>query len=136
MGNKRELVIKQIELQHKIQSLAKVNIVTCGNCGSVNYHELEQETIECFDCMEVMAVCDCPDFWYAGVENNREFAGGKLTEEISVADVINVAESIGMNVSVYEITQVLNDYDSEVKSDENSSWREIVENLLYRYLTK
>jgi glutamine amidotransferase PdxT len=71
--NKRELVIKQIDLMDDIRQKADINIVTCGNCGTLVLHKRNAEEIECFGCMNVMDVSDCPDYWYNGVENNAEF---------------------------------------------------------------
>ena len=71
MKTKRELAIEQIRLQEKIQS-AGFNIVTCGNCGSILLHELEEETIKCF-CGREMDLSDCPDYWYSGCEDTKEF---------------------------------------------------------------
>lgn len=71
MENKRDLAIKQIKLQEKIQA-SGFNIVTCGNCGGILLHETKQETINCF-CGREMDLSECPDYWYQGVENNEEF---------------------------------------------------------------
>lgn len=71
MKTKREIVIHQIKLQEKIQS-AGFNIVECGNCGTVLLHELGGEKIECF-CGCNMDLSDCPDLFYSGMENNKEF---------------------------------------------------------------
>jgi hypothetical protein len=68
---KRELAKKQIELQNKVLALAKINIVTCGNCGCVLLHDTL--SIECASCKSVMDICDCPDLWYEGCQNNSEF---------------------------------------------------------------
>jgi predicted RNA-binding Zn-ribbon protein involved in translation (DUF1610 family) len=73
MKTKKELVLQQIELQEKIQRLANINIVNCGSCGSVILHEINDKDIECLSCGIVIAQCDCPDFWYNGLENNEEF---------------------------------------------------------------
>jgi hypothetical protein len=31
------------------------------------------DEIECASCKSVMDICDCPDLWYNGLENNEEF---------------------------------------------------------------
>ncbi len=64
-------ILKQIKLQEKIQRDAGVNIVTCGNCGSVVLHELNAIKIDCPYCNVKMNVCDCPDYLYSGMENNK-----------------------------------------------------------------
>jgi hypothetical protein len=71
MKTKKQIVEKQIELQKKIQK-AGFNIVECGSCGTVLLHEIGEEEIDCF-CGETMALSDCPDLYYSGIENNAEF---------------------------------------------------------------
>ena len=46
MKTKREIAENQIRIQEKMQSVG-FNVVTCGNCGSILLHEIEDETIEC-----------------------------------------------------------------------------------------
>ena len=71
MKTKRDLAIEQIRLQEEIQS-AGFNIVTCGSCGSILLHRLDDEdNIECF-CGE-QAKSDCPDYWYEGCQDSAEF---------------------------------------------------------------
>lgn len=66
----KELVKEQIDLFYDINR-AGLNIVTCGNCGTMLLHKIdEKETITCFSCKEVMAKSDCPDYWFDGAENN------------------------------------------------------------------
>jgi hypothetical protein len=72
MKTKRELAIKQIELQERSQA-SGINIVTCGNCGSVLLHDRMDSEIECACCKSVMDLSDCPDLWYEGCQNNAEF---------------------------------------------------------------
>jgi len=67
---KRSKILQQIYLQEKIQSEANVNIVTCGNCGSVVLHDRKDEEIDCPYCDSVMDVCDCPDYLYNGIQDN------------------------------------------------------------------
>jgi hypothetical protein len=132
---KRELAEKQIELQGRVIALANVNIVTCGHCGCVLLHELNDELIECASCKHELAQCDCPDLWYEGCQNNSEFDEDEptqeLTQEIDVEDVVKVAMELGMNPSIAEINEVLKYYDSEVDQDPTATWEMIVENLLY-----
>jgi hypothetical protein len=71
MKTKKQIVERQIELQEKIQK-AGFNIVECGICGTVLLHEIGEEEIDCF-CDETMALSDCPDLYYSGIENNAEF---------------------------------------------------------------
>ena len=74
----REKVIEQINLQEKIQELANVNIVNCGNCGSIVLHdrgtkEKYIEEIICPYCDFKSEPCDFPDFLYRGMEGSKEF---------------------------------------------------------------
>lgn len=71
MKTKRQIVEHQIYLQEKIQSLG-FNIVECGHCGTVLLHECGDEEIDCF-CGHTMALSDCPDLYYSGMETNQEF---------------------------------------------------------------
>jgi len=68
--NKKDKILKQIELQETIQRVSSITIVTCGNCGSVVLHEMSATEIDCPYCDRVMDVCDCPDYLYSGIENN------------------------------------------------------------------
>jgi hypothetical protein len=132
MKTKRELAEKQIELQNRINAVASVNIVTCGNCGSVLLHDRMDSEIECACCKSVMDLSDCPDLWYEGCQNNSEFDEEIIpTKDISVDDVVKVAMDLGMNPSIAEINEVLKYYDSEVDQDPTATWELIVENLLY-----
>lgn len=58
----------------------------------------------------------------------------KLTNEISVDDVIEVAERLGMSPSITEINQVLRLFDDEAKNDPTATWDLIVENILYNII--
>jgi hypothetical protein len=132
MATKRQLAEKQIELQNRVIALASINIVTCGHCGSVLLHELNDELIECACCKHELDQSDCPDLWYEGCQNNSEFDEEEiLTQEIDVEDVVKVAMDLGMNPSIAEINEVLKYYDSEVEEDPTATWELIVENLLY-----
>ena len=132
MKTKRQLAEKQIELQNRVIALANINIVTCGHCGSVLLHELNDKPIECACCKSELDQSDCPDLWYEGCQNNSEFDEEEiLTKEISVEDVVRIAMDLGMNPSIAEINEVLKYYESEVDQDPTASWEMIVENLLY-----
>ena len=62
----------QLELQQEIVKSSGINIVTCGDCGSVVLHEIEVnleevkylEKIECPDCGLISDPCDFPDLNY------------------------------------------------------------------------
>jgi hypothetical protein len=70
---KRELAKKQIELMDDIRFKANINMVTCGHCGTIILHEMNDEPIDCFSCMSTMEQSDCPDYWYTGCEDSSEF---------------------------------------------------------------
>lgn len=71
MKTKLEIVEEQIELQEELQSLG-FNIVECGNCGTALIHKTGKDMIDCF-CGHEMALSNCPDLYYNGMENNEEF---------------------------------------------------------------
>ena len=54
----------QNELQQEIINLTGINIVTCGNCGSVVLHYIDDEFIQCPDCKFASEPCDFPDLNY------------------------------------------------------------------------
>ena len=71
MKSKRNIILHQIELQERIQKIG-INLLTCGNCGGVLLHESKNETVECL-CGSEIAEWNCTDYWYNGMENNKEF---------------------------------------------------------------
>lgn len=64
---------KQIELQGRIIALANINIVTCGHCGSVLLHELNDQPIDCPFCQRQLDQSDCQDLFYEGMPEDEEF---------------------------------------------------------------
>ena len=54
----------QLEMQLEIVAKTGINIVTCGNCGSVVLHEISDEVITCPDCRFESDPCDFPDLNY------------------------------------------------------------------------
>lgn len=80
---KRNLIINQIKLQNKIQSLG-INLVNCGNCGSIFFHECDDnDTVKCPFCYTKMAKSDCPDYFYEGLELSGEFDFNNQIETIT-----------------------------------------------------
>lgn len=71
--SKRDLVIKQIELQHRIQTLANVNIIECNNCSAIIMHDRGYEDGKCFNCNSDINFHECTDYWYEGAQNSSEF---------------------------------------------------------------
>ena len=138
MKTKRELAIKQIELQERSQA-SGINIVTCGNCGSVLLHEMKlisddefislkdyDNSIECACCKSVMDLSDCPDLWYEGCQNNSEF------EEDDETYLGNIEKGI-TNLKVYaiEFGYRLKFYSNDIERsiadclDSDHVWREL-----------
>ena len=68
MSNKKrkKLILKQIKLQEKIQGKG-LNIVVCGNCGTINIHKTNKDAIECYECITKIDVSDCSDLFYTGM---------------------------------------------------------------------
>jgi hypothetical protein len=139
MKTKRELAQKQLDLMEEIRYLANINMVTCGNCGTILLHDMKpinkENTITCFGCKSEMELSDCPDYWYEGCIENSEFDEDEpiqeLTKDISVEDVVIVAMQLKMNPTIAEINEVLQYYNGEVEQDPTATWDLIVENLLY-----
>lgn len=74
MKTRRELAQEQLDLMNEIRSIANINIVTCGNCGTTLLQDMsKQDSIECFGCKSEMDISDCPDLWYDGCTDNPEF---------------------------------------------------------------
>lgn len=62
--DKREVRLKkQYELAQEVINKTDINIVTCGQCGSVNLHRLEDTEITCADCGLESEPCDFPDLF-------------------------------------------------------------------------
>jgi len=75
MATRREMATEQLRLMDEIRAKSNINLVECGNCGTLLLHKMDVnvETVECFGCKEEMAKSDCGDFWYEGCINNSEF---------------------------------------------------------------
>ena len=57
------MMVKQIEILKELQKIG-YNIITCGECGSVNIVRKAKETFRCYDCFELQQHHDCPDLFY------------------------------------------------------------------------
>ena len=137
MKTKRELAIKQIELQERVQT-SGINIVTCGHCGSVLLHELNDELIECACCKHKLDQSDCPDLWYEGCQNNSEFA-----DEDDETYLGNIEKGI-TNIKVYgiEYGYRLKFYSNDIERsiadclDSDHVWRELRARGYKKYFCK
>ncbi len=82
MKTTRELAQEQLDLMEEIRYFANINIVTCGNCGTILLHDMkpfnENNSITCFGCKSKMELSDCPDYWYEGCIENSEFKEDEL----------------------------------------------------------
>jgi hypothetical protein len=54
-----------------------------------------------------------------------------MTKEISPIDVVSVAESLKMDITIKQVRQVLEMFESEADNDPTATWNLIVENCLY-----
>ena len=52
----------QYDLQQEVVDKANINIVNCGNCGTILLHRMELEEIECDSCDFISDPCDFPDY--------------------------------------------------------------------------
>jgi hypothetical protein len=132
MKSKRDLVIDQLALMDEIRAKTDINIVTCGHCGCVFLHKLDDLDLTCFDCKTNGEPCDHPDLFYTGMEDSGLFDEEETqTKQITVDDVVRLAMELKLNPSIGEINEVLKYYDSEAENDPTATWDLIVENLLY-----
>ena len=125
MKTKRELAEKQIELQERVNAVASINIVTCGNCGSVLLHDRMDSEIECACCKSVMDLSDCPDLWYEGCQNNGEFEEEETylgNIEGGLANLKVYATDYGYRIKFY-----FNDNEQGIADclDSDHVWREL-----------
>ena len=56
-------------MQERIQRECNINIVTCGHCGNVMLHKIEDTNLLC-ECGFESEPSDFPDLYYSGLENN------------------------------------------------------------------
>ena len=136
MKSKRELAEKQIELQNRVNAVASINIVTCGNCGSVLLHDRMDSEIECACCKSVMDLSDCPDLWYEGCQNNGEFEEEETylgNIEGGLANVKVYATDYGYRIKFY-----FNDNEQGIADclDSDHVWRELRARGYKKYFCK
>ena len=67
LETKQQLYNKQVHLQHQMQKDG-YNIVTCGNCGTLNIHttnngEFHEYNIDCHGCGTTISKSDCSDYF-------------------------------------------------------------------------
>lgn len=65
---KKDIARQQIKYFKNIQAIG-YNIVTCGDCGATLIISLEDNKVNCL-CGIELDLCDCPDLWTEGDENN------------------------------------------------------------------
>ncbi len=142
--NKAERYQEQIELQEEIQRVANINVVTCGNCGSVMLHRIkslsiddDEKYITCPECNFNSEPCDFPDYNYEGMPVPDEVElvkEGLPSTDISIDDVTQVALDLKMNPTLAQLQEVLKYYDNEAKNSPFDTWELIVENILYNVI--
>lgn len=107
----REKVLEQIALQEEVQSVAGINIVNCGDCGSVILHKItESEDIVCPYCDFTSEPCDFPDFLYSGMENSEEF------DEPEVTSTLDLLEDAISKITIARLKSL--EYGEEVELNE------------------
>lgn len=62
----QQLLDKQIQLQEEVQKMAKITLVTCGNCSTPFMHRMGLETVKCYSCGHRLDTSGCPDLFYKG----------------------------------------------------------------------
>ena len=80
---------KQYELQQEIIEKSGINIVTCGDCGSVILHRTKQTIIVCGTCGLVSEPCDFPDLNVCGTTNEMRHPLAQVVtnQELILEDV-------------------------------------------------
>lgn len=137
MKSRRELAEEQFNLVQDIRYKLDLNIVTCGNCGTVLLHKSDVENIHCYECNEQMEPCHCPDLWYDSDINNYEEVIS-IEPTIILSDVIQVAERLNLDITIYEVKQILDRYKSQYgnSNDDDDNFSERIENLLYQIISE
>ena len=141
MKSRRELAQEQFNLVQDIRYKLDLNIVTCGNCGTVLLHSMLDDTIVCYsnECKDrgEMDLSDCPDLWYDGCIENMIFDDEPIKEEstITFADIIQVAESLSLDVTIYEIKEVFNRY-NQIRENNEDNFSVIIEDFLYQIISE
>ena len=134
MESRKELAEQQYNFISNIRLNLGLNIVTCGNCGAVLLHKIDAEKIHCYECNQQMEQCDCPDLWYDSDINNYEEVIS-IEPTITFADIIQVAERVSLDVTIYEIKEVFNRY-NQISENNEDNFSVIIEDLLYNIISE
>jgi hypothetical protein len=81
-----------------------------------------------------MEQCDCPDLWYDSDINNYEEVIS-IEPTITFADIIQVAERLSLDVTIYEIKEVFNRY-NQISENNEDNFSVIIEDLLYNIISE
>lgn len=143
MKSRRELAQEQFNLVQDIRYKLDLNIVTCGNCGTVLLHSMLDDTIVCYsnECKDrgEMDLSDCPDLWYDDdIDYIWNFDSDEPIKEeptITFADIIQVAESLSLDVTIYEIKEVFNRY-NQIRENNEDNFSVIIEDFLYQIISE
>jgi LSD1 subclass zinc finger protein len=57
----KKSIKNQISLLNEIKDNLNINIVSCGNCGTILAHRIGETKVKCFGCDIDMNLSDCPD---------------------------------------------------------------------------
>ena len=60
-------ILEQVGFQLRMQENG-LNLVTCGECGSVFIHETKEEQLVCPFCKSELDKCNAGDYFYKGME--------------------------------------------------------------------
>lgn len=84
----KRLKTEQVKLQLEMQSKG-LNIVSCGNCGTILIHRMGAEHIVCHDCGEHMELSSCPDLYYEGIPDSLPLEEPKDEKSIQIDAIKN-----------------------------------------------
>lgn len=57
----------QLDLMEEVRRKSNINLVTCGRCGTLLFHKMNDDKVDCPSCIITMDVHDCPDYLYEGM---------------------------------------------------------------------
>lgn len=139
----REKMLEQIDLVEELQSVAGINIVNCGNCGSVLLHRItplamdtpiEDYDITCPYCDFQSEPCDFPDFLYQGMEHSLIADGVLSLLRENDFLLINQAKSVedAIESGYISSSEIYEDFVEYVLETINSD-RDIIEDYKEHY---
>jgi len=122
----KEALIEQTKLLHEIVAKADINVVTCGNCGTVILHRIECSELKCFDCGYEADMSDFPDLFFEHYYIEHEpivtleimYGDGDEyhTMEINPKDyhtTYDILKSVDKKITGYEVGTILGQKNSD-----------------------